>query len=188
MCPWFYSQLRPFILATWHPVQATCVVRHGLAVKSTALVFEQQSVGLSLGCDTWYVKLGRFLGRFLTQAYIRMDCKWGNPVLALGVGSNGPWQKIIVAHTLKWPWWLVCLANCINKTILPDLKLILQISCSEYHIFLHPEWLRRTTLEPVFTSTLPTCIVAFLTQLRCMKRLRQVLVIMPQKKIKIKLI
>ena len=38
-----------------------------------------------------------------TQAYIRMGCKRGNPVSALGVGGNGLWTKIIVAHTLKWP-------------------------------------------------------------------------------------
>ena len=29
-----------------------------------------------------------------TQAYIRMDCKGGNPVSALGVGGNGPWKKV----------------------------------------------------------------------------------------------
>ena len=46
-----------------------------------------------------------------TQAYIRMDCKRGNPVSALGVGGNGLWKKIIVAHTLKWPSGLVCLAT-----------------------------------------------------------------------------
>ena len=28
-----------------------------------------------------------------TQAYIRMDCKMGNPVWALGVGGNGLWKK-----------------------------------------------------------------------------------------------
>ena len=50
-----------------------------------------------------------------TQAYIRMDCKRGNPVSALGVGGNGLWKKIIVAHTLKWPSGLVCLATCIKK-------------------------------------------------------------------------
>ena len=49
-----------------------------------------------------------------TQAYIRMDCKRGNPVSALGVGGNGLWKKIIVAHTLKWPSGLVCLATCIK--------------------------------------------------------------------------
>ncbi len=30
-----------------------------------------------------------------TQAYIRMDCKGGNPVSAPGVGGNGPWKKIV---------------------------------------------------------------------------------------------
>ena len=53
-----------------------------------------------------------------TQAYIRMDCKRGNPVSALGVGGNGLWTKIIVAHTLKWPSDLVCLAT---KIILSNL-------------------------------------------------------------------
>ena len=52
-----------------------------------------------------------------TQAYIRMDCKRGNPVLALGVGGKGLWNKIIVAHTLKWPSGLVCLATCIKNNI-----------------------------------------------------------------------
>ena len=28
-----------------------------------------------------------------TQAYIRMDCKRGNPVSAQGVGGNGLWEK-----------------------------------------------------------------------------------------------
>ena len=46
--------------------------------------------------------------------YIRMDCERGNPVSVLGVGGNGPWKKIIVAHTLKWPSGLVCQATCIN--------------------------------------------------------------------------
>ena len=52
-----------------------------------------------------------------TQAYTRMDCKRGNPVSALGVhvGGNGLWNKTIVAHTLKWPSGLVCLATCIKK-------------------------------------------------------------------------
>ena len=36
-----------------------------------------------------------------------------NPVSALGVGGNDLWTKIIVAHTLKWPSGLVCLATCI---------------------------------------------------------------------------
>ena len=45
-----------------------------------------------------------------TQAYIRKDYKRGNPVSALGVGGNGLWTKIIVAHTLKWPSGLVFLA------------------------------------------------------------------------------
>ena len=40
-----------------------------------------------------------------TQVNIRMDCKGGNPVSALGVGA---------AHTLKWPLGLVCLATCIK--------------------------------------------------------------------------
>ena len=43
-----------------------------------------------------------------TQAYIRMDCERGNPVSAQGVGGNGLWKTIIVAHTLKWPSSLVC--------------------------------------------------------------------------------
>ena len=51
-----------------------------------------------------------------TQAYIHMDCKGGNPVSALGVGGNGLWKEIIVAHTLKWPSGLVCHATCINKS------------------------------------------------------------------------
>ena len=50
-----------------------------------------------------------------TQAYIRIDCKRGNPVSALGVGGNSLWKKKIVAHTLKWPSGLVCLAMCIQK-------------------------------------------------------------------------
>ena len=50
-----------------------------------------------------------------TQAYIRMDCKGGNPVSALGVGGNCLWNKFIVAHTMKWPSGLVCLATCIKK-------------------------------------------------------------------------
>ena len=53
-----------------------------------------------------------------TQAYIRMDCKRGNPVSALGVGGIGLWTKIIVAHTLKWPSGLVCLATCIKNLFL----------------------------------------------------------------------
>ena len=28
-----------------------------------------------------------------SQAYIRMDCKGGNPISAPGVGGTGPWQK-----------------------------------------------------------------------------------------------
>ena len=28
-----------------------------------------------------------------TQAYLRMDCKRGNPVSALGVGGNSLWKK-----------------------------------------------------------------------------------------------
>ena len=28
-----------------------------------------------------------------TQACIRMNCKGGNPVSALGVGGNGPWKN-----------------------------------------------------------------------------------------------
>ena len=47
-----------------------------------------------------------------TQAYIRMDCERGNPVSALGVGGIGPWQKYIVANTLKWPSGL---ATCIKE-------------------------------------------------------------------------
>ena len=50
-----------------------------------------------------------------TQAYIHMDCKGGNPVSVLGVGGNGLWKKIVVAHTLKWPSGLVCLVICIHK-------------------------------------------------------------------------
>ena len=50
-----------------------------------------------------------------TQAYISMYCKKGNPVSALGVGSNGLWIKRIVAHTLKWPSGLVCLATWLKK-------------------------------------------------------------------------
>ena len=38
----------------------------------------------------------------IPEAYIRMDCKRGYPVSALGAGGNGLWEKI-VAHTLKWP-------------------------------------------------------------------------------------
>ena len=36
-------------------------------------------------------------------------------VSALGVGGNGLWTKIIVAHTLKWPLGLVCRAACLKK-------------------------------------------------------------------------
>ena len=60
-----------------------------------------------------------------TQAYIRMDCKRGNPVSALGVGGNSLWNKLIVAHTLKWPSGLVCLATSIKKNYTNILK-----SCS----------------------------------------------------------
>ena len=45
-----------------------------------------------------------------TRAYIHMDCKGGIPVSAPGVGGNDLWNKIIVAHTLKWPSGFVCLA------------------------------------------------------------------------------
>ena len=42
--------------------------------------------------------------------------KGGNPVSAPGVGGNCPWKTSwIVAHTLKGPSGLVCLANCIHK-------------------------------------------------------------------------
>ena len=50
-----------------------------------------------------------------TQAYICMDCKRGNPVSALRVGGNGRLKKIIVAHSLKLPSGLVCLATCIKR-------------------------------------------------------------------------
>ena len=57
-----------------------------------AVVFDQQSVGLNPSRDTCYVKLGRTADD--TQAYICMDYKRGNPVLALHVhvrvGGNGP--------------------------------------------------------------------------------------------------
>ena len=84
---------------------------------------EEQSLGLSPGRDTCFVKLEEVVLSALparlriddTQAYIRMDCKGGNPVSALGVGGNGLWNKTIVAHTLKWPSGLVCLATCIKR-------------------------------------------------------------------------
>ena len=51
-----------------------------------------------------------------TQAYIHMDCKRGNPVSALGVAGNSPWKnRWFLAHTLKWPSGLVCLATCKKK-------------------------------------------------------------------------
>ena len=48
-----------------------------------------------------------------TQAYIRMDCK------RVCFSPRSRWQrpldKIIVAHTLKWPSGLVCQATCIKN-------------------------------------------------------------------------
>ena len=49
-----------------------------------------------------------------TQAYIRMDCKRGNSVSALGVGGNGLWTKTIVANTLKWPF-RPCVSGDLHK-------------------------------------------------------------------------
>ena len=67
-----------------------------------------------------------------TQAYIRMNCKRGNPVSALGVGGNGLLTKIIVAHTLKWPSSLVCVATCIknNKKYRPVVVITINIHLS----------------------------------------------------------
>ena len=82
-------------------------------------MFDQQSVGSSPGCDTcvvkqdtspwllrkvWEVVLSTLPARLQmddTQAYICMDCEGGNPVSASGVGGNDPWQKHIVARTLR---------------------------------------------------------------------------------------
>ena len=69
-----------------------------------------------------------------TQAYIRMYCERGNPVSALGVGGNGLWKKIIVAHTLSGLQALCVrrLALYINKKIKKYLLLILNMSsCSK---------------------------------------------------------
>ena len=52
-----------------------------------------------------------------TQAYIRMDCRGGSPVSVPGVRVGGKQlfeKKSIVAHALKWPLGLVCLATCIK--------------------------------------------------------------------------
>ena len=62
-----------------------------------------------------------------TQAYIRMDCKGGNPVSAPGVGGNGLRKKIIVAHTLKWPSGLVCLVTCFKKKFFLNNTKILEL-------------------------------------------------------------
>ena len=42
-----------------------------------------------------------------------MECKGGYPVPALW--WQRPLEQIVVAHTLKWPSGLVCLANCMKK-------------------------------------------------------------------------
>ena len=97
-----------------------------LRAPDSTLVFDQQSVGSNP--QPWHLlrKIGEVVLSALparlriddTQAYIHMDCKRGNPVSAPGVGGNGLWNKKIVAHTLKRPSGLVCLATCIkNKYI-----------------------------------------------------------------------
>ena len=85
-------------------------------------------------CDKWCIFSTSFIGCKIrevalsalpvrlriddTQAYmymyIRMDCRGGNPVTALGVGGNGPWKKMVVTHNLKWPSSLVSLATYTN--------------------------------------------------------------------------
>ena len=58
-----------------------------------------------------------------TQACIRMDCRGGNPVSAQEMVATRPLEKLlIVAHTLKWPSGLVCLASCIQKVSDSNLK------------------------------------------------------------------
>ena len=72
-----------------------------------------------------------------TQAYIRMNCERGNPVSALGVGGNGLWTKIIVAHTLMWPSGLVCLATCIKRKRKKKEKQ--KYKCCHYITMLHSD-------------------------------------------------
>ena len=63
------------------------------------------------------------------QAYIRMDCKGGNPDSAPRSRWQRPMEKTqIVAHTLKWPSGLVCLATCIKKIVSSKMKNILRNS------------------------------------------------------------
>ena len=109
-CKWI-SHLQ---LSTWF------VACHGRAVKTngfklwcfTGRVWSRNPVGHLLR-KIGEVVLSALPARLRiddTQAYIHMDCKRGNPVSALGVGGNDLWKIKFVAHTLKWPSGLVCLA------------------------------------------------------------------------------
>ena len=46
-----------------------------------------------------------------TQAYIRVNCKEGNPVSASEVGGNSPWQKIVNCSSLEGP----CVSGDLHK-------------------------------------------------------------------------
>ena len=107
-----------------------CVVVEWLVHRTWALVAKSLVCGLNPSHDTCvleqgtcFVKVGEVVlsalpARLLvndTQAYILTDCKGGNPVSAPGIGGNSPWENSwFVAHTLKWPSGLVCLATCIK--------------------------------------------------------------------------
>ena len=61
-----------------------------------------------------------------TQAYIRMNCKGGNPVSAPGVGGNGPWKNLNCSPHLE-----VALRN---KTNLMENQAISRHICVDHFI------------------------------------------------------
>ena len=136
-CPYYFIKFN-FVLCKWRVAaerlrapdssSGVCyatwrVATERLRAPDKALVFDQQSVGSNPGRDTcyvtnWGVVLSALPARLRiddTQAYIRTDCKRGNPVSALGVGGNGLWEKkIIVAHTLNWSF-RPCVSGNLNN-------------------------------------------------------------------------
>ena len=70
-----------------------------------------------------------------TQAYIRMDCKRGNPVSSLGVGGNGLWTKNNFSPHLEVAF-RPCVSGNWHKKIY-----------KKYHFFIIPRLYTHTSIQ-----------------------------------------